>query len=320
MPEDVRQLIKDLRPNLSIGRFGKVFTDTTQYMEISYGDVISIGGLHYLVLRDEAERSFGIEDPKYWVKRCTVLETGERRILKLVFHESFPLGIGKLVVKCYRSPEKEARILDVVRGDWRFMQGFTARDEKGNPVRVLDVIRGKRLDEVVWDIDADHRTYFFELFPEIFGKFIGACEAIAFLHSKGEKHGDIRRDHLWLEGGTGRYRWIDFDYTYDFQENPFGLDLFGLGSIFIFLVGKGIYNLSEIKRQGLADVLNEITAHDFSLLYPNRVVNLKKLFPYIPDELNRVLLHFSSGAEIFYETVDEFLKDLSKGKKALARV
>ncbi|MGQ9744603.1 MAG: hypothetical protein ACUVQV_01125 [Dissulfurimicrobium sp.] len=82
------------------------------------------------------------------------------------------------------------------------------------------------------------KPIFFELFPEIFEKFMGACEAIAFLHSKGEKHGDIRRDHLWLEGGTGRYRWIDFDYTYDFQENPFGLDLFGLGSIFIFLVGK----------------------------------------------------------------------------------
>ncbi|MGQ9812340.1 MAG: serine/threonine protein kinase, partial [Dissulfurimicrobium sp.] len=59
------------------------------------------------------------------------------------------------------------------------------------------------------------------------------------------------------------------------------------------------------------DVLNEITIHDFSLLYPNRVVNLKKLFPYIPDELNRVLLHFSSGAEIF---------DLSKCKNLLARV
>ena len=310
MSEEVRELVRRLRPNLSIGQFGKVFTDTTEYMEISYGDIIAIGGLHYLVLRDEAERSFGIEDPKYWVKRCTVLETGERSILKLVFHENFPLRLGKLTIKCYRSTEKESRILDLVSGDMRFMQGFTVRDERQNPVRILEIIRGKRLDDVVLSMEADHKTYFFDLFPAILEKFIGACEAIAFLHSMGEKHGDIRRDHLWLESGTGRYRWIDFDYTYDLQENPFGLDLFGLGGIFIFLAGKGIYNLSEIERQGFSSVMNSLIPEDFSILYPNRFVNLRKLFPYIPDELNRVLMHFSRGAEVFYDTVNEFLNDL----------
>ncbi|MGB9712358.1 MAG: serine/threonine protein kinase [Dissulfurimicrobium sp.] len=317
MSEDVRQLIKDLRPNLSIGRFGRIFTDTTEYMEISYGDVIALGGLHYLVLRDEAERSFGIEDPKYWVKRCTVLETGDRRILKLVFHESFPLQLGKLVVKCYRSPEKEARILALVRGDRRFMQGITIKDERGNPVRIIDIIRGKRLDETVADIEADHRTYFFEFFPEILEKFMGACEAIEFLHSKGEKHGDIRRDHLWIESGTGHYRWIDFDYTYDFHENPFGLDIFGLGSIFIFLAGKGIYNLQAI--EGLGRIEARLVPGDFSLLYPNRLVNLKKVFPYIPDELNRVCMHFSSDVEVFYESVDEFLRELDICKRVFTK-
>ena len=49
---------------------------------------------------------------------------------------------------------------------------------------------------------------------------------------------------------------------------------------------------------------------DFSLLVQNRVVNLQRLFPYIPDTLNNILLHFSSGTDIFYESVEEMQNDL----------
>ncbi len=311
MAENVKELVKRYRPDLSLAQYGRVFTDTTSFMEIGYGDVISIGGLHYLVLRDEAERCYGIEDPKYWVKRCLVLETGERAILKLVFHESFDLELGNLTIRCYRSPEKEARILDLVRGDLRFMQGKSRHDSAGNVVRILEVISGKRLDQAVYEIEADHKTYFREHFPGILEKFMGSCEAIAFLHGHGELHGDIRRDHLWIEHRTGRYRWIDFDYTYDFAESPFGLDIFGLGSLLVFLAGKGIYRIQELEEMGFGDrFLDSLTNEDFSLLYVNRIVNLKKIFPYIPDSLNNVLLHFSQGAEVFYESVDEFLADL----------
>ena len=121
MSREVMELLNRFRPGLSVARYGDIFTDTTEFMEIESGDVIRLDNLHYLVIRDEAERSYGIEDPKYWVKRCLVLETGERRILKLVFHEHFPLKLGNLEIECYRSPEKEARILDLVRGDMRFM-------------------------------------------------------------------------------------------------------------------------------------------------------------------------------------------------------
>lgn len=317
--EPVAELVKRFRPNLSVGQYGRVVTDTSEFMDIGYGDVIFVGGLHYLVLRDEIERSFGIEDPKSWVKRCVLLETGERRILKLVFYENFPLRLGKLSFQCYRSPEKESRILDLVRGDWRFMQGTTERDEKGNPVRILEIIRGKRIDDVVALLEVDHRTYFFEIFPELFEKFMGACEAIAFLHEHGEKHGDIRRDHLRVESETGRFRWIDFDYTYDFYENPFGLDIFGLGSILTFLVGKDIYHIGELERLGLVEIIPKLTNEDFSLLYPNRIVNLKKIFPYIPDTLNKILLHFSQGAELGYETVTELLMDMEAARRQLKK-
>ncbi len=311
MSKEVKELVKRYIPNLSVAEYGDIFTDTTEYMRIESGDVIEIDKEHYFVIRDEAERSFGIEDPKYWVKRCILLETGERKILKLVFHERFLLPLGTLKIECYRSPEKEARILDLVRGDMRFMQGITKYDVKGNPVRIIDIVNGKRLDVRVAAIEADHRTYFFEHFPDILEKFMEACVAIKVLHDNGEIHGDIRRDHLWQEHKTGLYRWIDFDYTYDFKENPFGLDLFGLGSLLVFLAGKGLYTMHVLEERGVPkDRTASIEPGDFSLLYRNRIVNLKKLFPWIPVELNNILMHFSTSSEVFYESVDEFLHDL----------
>jgi hypothetical protein len=305
----VKELLDRFQPSYPLPpRYcGRVYTDTTDFSNISYGDVISVGGKHFLVLRDEAERRFGIEDPKYWVKRCTCLETGESTILKLVFHEQFPVQIGHLTIQCYRSPEKEGRILELVKGDVRFMQGESARDERGNLVRILELIRGKRLDEAVENLDDDHQTYFHEHLPDILDKYILSCEAIGFLHAHNERHGDIRRDHIWLEHSTGRYRWIDFDYSYKTQENPFGFDLFGLGNILLFLVGKGVHTTQTLAGTSQSANLSE---EDFSLVFRNRLVSLDKIFNYIPAQLGFVLRHFSIGAEVFYETVEEFLGDL----------
>ncbi len=312
MTAEVKKLIEQYLPESRVGRkSGRLYTDTSDFMRISYGDVIRLGSDDYLVHRDEVERSYGLEDPKYWVKRCTHLQSGEKKILKLVFHESFPLSIGSFEIQCYRSPIKEARILNLVRGDIRFMQGHSFKDTRGNVVRVIDVIHGGRLDEVVDKIPVGHEEYFFQHFPGILEKFIDSCRAIKLLHDNWEKHGDIRRDHLWVESGTGNYRWIDFDYTFDFNENPFGLDLFGLGAYLLFLTGKTYYTPTEITELGVAQSrLEKLAETDFLLLFKNRIANLRAIFPYVPKELNRVLLHFSSGAEVFYESVDEFLSDL----------
>lgn len=311
MSAEVRALMERYMPAFPVRHCGRIITDTTQFMSIDYGDVIRLDGLHYLVLKDESERRFGIEDPKYWVKRCRVLESGEPRILKLVFNERFPIRIGDFEIQCYRSPKKESRILELVRGDERFMQGVTQLDEESNMVRILDIIRGKDVATHVFSIKADHETYLTGFFPAILDNFIGACKAVAFLHRHGEKHGDIRRDHLLIEHSTGAYRWIDFDYTFDFHENPYGLDIFGLGSILIYLVGKQVWGKREVSAGGFpAEVLNSLDAGDHSLLIRNRLVNLRKLFPYIPEELNNVLLHFSQQTEVFYDTVEEFLDEL----------
>lgn len=311
MELSARDLLRDLVPDFPMRHCGRLVFDTSEFMSIDYGDVIVLKDRHYLVLRDESERRFGMEDPKYWVKRCRELETGARKILKLVFHETFPLKIGNFEIRCHRSPEKEARILELVRGDARFMQGESMFDVKNNVVRVLDVIRGKRLDVWVEDIQADHKTYFFEFFPDILEKFIGACEAIAFLHSRWEKHGDIRRDHLWIEYETGAYRWIDFDYAFDFHESPWGLDIFGLGNILLFLTGKAEHTQLTLRQETYpyAD-LSSISPDDFLLMWPNRLANLRKVFPYIPKELNDVLMHFAAGSYVFYDHVQEFLEEL----------
>lgn len=318
MTNEVRDIVARYMPDFSVQHCGRLITDTTEFMNIDHGDVIRLGDKHFLVLRDEAERRFGVEDPKYWVKRCRELETGDRKILKLVFYEDFTMRIGDFDIRCHRSPEKEARILNLVRGDKRFMQGESLLDAKRNNVRVLEVIRGKRLDIMVEDIEADHETYFFEHYPKILEKMIGAYEAIAFLHSRFEKHGDIRRDHLWVEYGTGDYRWIDFDYAFDFHENPFGLDLFGLGNILLMVTGKGEHTTHSLARSNFPEkVLSSLTRDDFSLMWAHRLANLRALFPYIPVELNNVLMHFAAGTYVFYDTVEELLDELRPCLKLL---
>jgi hypothetical protein len=300
--------VERFAPPVSVNTYGSVITDTTEFMSITYGDVIKVGGRHYLVMGDERERRFGMEDPKFWVKRCIELESGEYRILKLEFAETFDQHIGPLTIACHRSAAKEARILRLVEGDPRFMQGQAHRDEKGNLVRVLLRVAGRRLDLNVEDENADHRTYFHEIYPGILERFVRACKAIQFLHDNGETHGDIRRDHLYVDHQSGEYCWIDFDYGYDMAENPFGLDLFGLGNILAFITGKGVHTIQD--RAATDPDAPVITEADCALFFRHRIVNLRKLFPYVPEDLNRVLLHYSSASEVYYETVPELLSDL----------
>ncbi|NDV21737.1 serine/threonine protein kinase [Desulfovibrio sp. JC022] len=318
MSKEVRDLIKTHLPDYSGSRFGDLYTDTTEFMNIDFSDVIKLGDEHFFVSKNEMERRFGLDDPKYWVKRCKRLENSRHHILKLVFYEKFPMNIGPFKIECFRSPRKEARILDLVRGDMRFMQGYSVNDSAGNNVRVLDIIRGKRLDVWVHNIDVDHRTYFHEHFPDILEKYIGACEAIKFLHDNDEKHGDIRRDHLWVEYETGNYRWIDFDYAFELYENPFGLDVFGLGSILIYLAGKANFTPQTMNDYGIdPSMLSGINPGDYSVVIGNRVVNLRKIYDYIPSSLNNILMHFSSSSSVFYESVDELMLDMNNSLKEI---
>ncbi len=293
----------------------RFFLDTNEAMAIDYGDVVYVDKTYYLITGYEREGRFGIDDePKYWVKRAVDLETGESRILKLVFYENFEISLGHLKVTCYRNPEKEARVLELVRGDTRFMQGHGTLDEAGNLVRVIEIIRGTRLDKVVGATGGSHREYVEKDMLEILRKFHGSAQALGLLHKHGLKHGDVRRDHIYVETATGAYRWIDFDYDFYLPERPFALDLFGLGSILLYIAGRGNWRPYDvIQHPDLGEkAIARLTTDDLSLLFRDRIMNLKKLFPYIPDELNNILLHFSEGASVFYETVEEFTEDLRR--------
>jgi hypothetical protein len=288
----------------------RIHKDTTDFFGVQYGDVVDLGGKPYLIRHNAKEGRFGLDDEvKHWVKRAIDLLDGSPKVIKLVFHEKFMANIGGIEFECFRSPKKEARILDMVSGHKNFMHGYSVHDEKQNVVRVLDFIYGPSLFQYVQNLHLDHEAYFFDEFPSILDRFIECIHAIQFLHSHGEKHGDIRRDHILVDRSNGHFRWIDFDFNYRHRENIYGYDLFGLGNILAFLAGMGDVVLQDLNRQG-HPALSSLREEDLNIVFRNRVVNLKKVHPYVPDSLNEILLHFSRGANRFYETTGQLLEDL----------
>jgi len=312
LPEPIARNLREHRVTRSLRRLSRVYTDTTDFTSIDYGDIIAVEGRYFLITSYTKEGRFGVDEQiKQWVPKVEDLESGVQYIVKLVFRETFNMRLGQFMVTCYRSPEKEARILELVQGHPHFMQGESLLDAAGNLVRVLMPVSGNRLDKVIHS-ESSHKDYFSKELPLILEQFLGCLKAIGFLHQNGFRHGDIRRDHIFVDRNTGLYYWIDFDYDFYLPEKPFALDLFELGNILIYLSGRGDYHPREI----LADpamgeaVVQTLTPSDFSLLTRNRVVNLQKIFPYIPDALNNILLHFSVGTDVFYETVEELHTDL----------
>jgi hypothetical protein len=244
------------------------------------------------------------------VKYGIDLTDGSRRIIKLVFHEQFSTNLGMFTVRCTRDPEKESRVLEMTDGDDRFMQGKSVHDGAGNNVRILEVIRGKSLFNHVALFSQPHEQYFHETLPGILRKIAGCIEAIRLLHERGEQHGDIRNDHIIVESKTGKYRWIDFDYSVNFSD----YDIWAMGNILNYAVGKGIHTCGGYggphgtRRVGGVEIEHE----DALLFYPYRLANLRKIYPYIPPELNDILMRFSAGATDFYEDFSRMAADLGE--------
>ena len=288
----------------------KIYIDTSDFFRVEYGSVVVLNEKPFLIQHNAKEGRFGIDDQeKFWVKRSIDLTDGSRKIIKLVFHEKFMSTIAGIAFECFRSPRKEARILKLVAGHKNFMHGYAVEDEKGNIVRVLDIINGKTIHDYVQNLNFDHKTYFYERFPDILNNYIECIKAIRFLHENGEKHGDIRRDHIFIDRDSGDFRWIDFDYNYKQRENIYAYDLFGLGNVLIFLTGMGDLMMTDLTNQN-HPALSSLTDDDVNIVFHNRVANLKKVYPYIPETLNRVLLHFSRGANWFYDNTSQLLEDL----------
>ncbi len=290
----------------------RVHVDTSDFFRVDYNDVVILGGRPYLIKNCEREGRFGLDDePKYWVKRAIDLDDGKTKIIKLVFHEEIEARVGDLIFKCVRSPGKEAVILEMVSGHKNFMHGTSVRDAAGNIVRILDFIRGKRFDDLISKHCEDHEEFFYHHLPGYLAIYSEMIEAIQFLHDRGQKHGDIRRDHIMFDRITGDYRWIDFDYDYYHEANMFGYDLFGLGNILVFLVGGGDITVQQL-RAAKSPALEKILQADMNIIFNNRVANIQKIYPYVPDALNYILLHFSNGANLYYDNTRQLIEDLAE--------
>ncbi len=286
----------------------RILTDTTDWMRIVRGDVLHLGGRHYLVKGNQHETRFGIgEQPKYWVFNTLDLETGRQKIIKTVFLEDFYVHVGVFKIHCYRSSEKETFVLNVTRGDERFMQGYTVMDEKENLVRIIDFIRGDTLFKYVHGIGKDHEQYFYEDLPRILRGLTDSFEAIDFLHRRGTCHGDIRNDHIIMDADSGLYRWIDFDLNQHVSD----YDVWSLGNIINYAVGKGINSFQQIlKGDRFSDeVKQSLKPEDGSAFFEYRVMNLRKLYPYIPPKLDNILNHFTIKPRAYYTNCTRLLDD-----------
>ena len=292
----------------------RIWRDTSNFTGIDYGDIILVDNRYFLVTGYTREGRFGIDDqPKQWVPKVQDLETGESNILKLVFHETYSIRFGELEVTCYRSPEKEARVLELVRGNPSFMQGYSVLDDADNLVRILDVVPGNRMDKYLQKLGETHEEYFQQHLPGVLERFLVSVRAIAHPHSHGLKHGDIRRDHIFVDWDRGHFLWIDFDYDFYLPERPYAMDLFGLGNVLLYILGRRNFRAQDILQDPALGkrVYDSLVAEDMSLLAQDRLFNLKKIYPYIPDSLNDILLHFSLGTSVMYDTVEELHDDIA---------
>ena len=304
--DEIAAKIRDLTGWASTGRVN-IVTDTTEWMDIYRGQVMQLGDRHFLIMGNARETRFGIKDqPKYWVFNTLELETGTHKIIKTVFYEDFNVRISLFKIRCYRSPKKEGRVLDIVKGDPRFMQGYTCLDEKGNHVRIINFIKGKTFLDYVAGIGKDHERYFHEDLPEILWRLKDSIEAIQFLHENGTCHGDIRNDHIILEASSGLYRWIDFDLTQDVSD----FDVWSIGNILGYAVAKGICSFHQVlKNESVPrEVKDSLTADDASAFYEYRIMNLKKLYPYIPPKLTDILLHFTPRPVNYFKNITQLVE------------
>jgi len=307
-PQALKQRITEVTQRPAHSKI-PVFEDTSAFMSIDSGSVLRLDGNDYLVLGHAREGRFGLdEQPKFWVKTAIDLTTGERKIVKLVFHESFDSRIGSTVFACVRSPQKESEILRRMRGHPHFMQGKTVSDAIGNLVRIIDFIPAPSLYEYLRRLDMPHEAYYSQTFSRLIRPVIECIDAIAQLHRQGLHHGDIRADHILLKEKMSDYVWIDFDYEVDHPD----YDLFCLGNVLLQVAGKGRHSLYDIglRPSAYPGVVDMLTLNDMSLMFRHRVANLRKLFPHISEALNDILIRFSAGSTNPYCDVGTLLADL----------
>lgn len=305
--ESLLQRIVELTGWQNLSRV-RVITDASDWTRIGRGDVLHLEDHRFLITGHTYESRFGISDqPKYWVFRAVDVDSGKDKIVKMPFEEAFDVRIAGLKIHCYRSSEKEARVIELVCGDSRFMQGYTVKDDKNNPIRIIDFIRGDSLFVTIHKNNKPHDQYYHEDLPALLRNLLDCLHAINLLHNNHTCHGDIRNDHIIIDTSTGRYRWIDFDLN----QHVLDFDLWSLGNIINNTVAKGFVSFTRaMKGNEFSDAVKQNLARkDASAFYEYRIMNLQKLYPYISKRLNDILMHFTVKPVAFYENVRQLIRD-----------
>ncbi len=73
----------------------------------------------------------------------------------------------------------------------------------------------------------------------------------------------------------------------------------------------------QVLQEEMPHIRSAITEDDFNIIFHNRIANLRKVFPYIPEALNRIFLHFSMGTKAYYDNTEELLDDLVRAADAV---
>jgi hypothetical protein len=115
----------------------------------------------------------------------------------------------------------------------------------------------------------------------------------------------VRNDHLYAADGCDELKWIDFDLEQDFGD----YDVWSAGNVIAFCVGKDVITFEDARRID-PDGAALLCEDDASLFFPNRVMNLARVFPWVPQRLNRVLMRFSTGSREYYESIGDIVRDL----------
>lgn len=74
-------------------------------------------------------------------------------------------------------------------------------------------------------------------------------------------------------------------------------------------MGKGFVTFRDALRER-PELSDSLCDEDASVFFPHRVMNLRKVYPYVPEKLSGVLLRFSAGCRIGYDSVAQCVDEL----------
>jgi len=86
-------------------------------------------------------------------------------------------------------------------------------------------------------------------------------------------------------------------------------DVWSVGNVLHFVSARRIVRIREVLANR-PDLVSRIGPEDASLFFPYRLMNLGKLYPWLPPPLTETLRRFAVGDCVRYERVDEVVEDL----------